>query len=228
MPRTAIPWRRFALLSLAALTLAHLVDFWAYHNLHFPGWEGSDAGELLRALGYGPTWLIPCLAFWLYDRAHRTPASPFHRAGLVFGAVAGGGLVAEILKLTMRRRRPEVLDGLYAFRPWTDEPLSSGGLALPSSHGMVAFSGAAILARLLPGTGPVWYLAAAGCAFTRVADQDHFVSDVVLSAVAAWLVVALIWKRFGLPAAPEPDPIHSSDRPAGRPAEPDLHTQTGV
>lgn len=204
MHRTAIPWRRFALFSLAALILAHLVDYWAYHNLYFPHWEGSDAGEMLRSLGYGPTWLIACLAFWLYDRAHRGPGSPspLHRAGLVFGSVATGGLVAEILKLTLRRRRPEILDGRYAFRPWSDEPFSSGGLALPSSHAMVAFTGAAILGRLIPGTGPVWYLIAVGCAFTRVADQDHFVSDVVLSAVVSWLLVALIWRRFGLERSP--------------------------
>jgi membrane-associated phospholipid phosphatase len=201
MSQTEIPWRRFLLVSLVALIAAHLLDRWAYHALHFPGWEGSDAGEMLRAVGYGPTWLFACFAFWTYDRIHRRPGSlpPLRRAALVFGAVAAGGLAAEVLKLTLRRMRPETDAGLYVFRPWTDEPFSSGGLALPSSHAIVAFSGAAILARLLPGTAPVWYLAAAGCAFTRVADQDHFVSDVVLSAVVAWLVVALIWRRFGGP-----------------------------
>lgn len=207
METTRTPWWRFVLVSLVALTAAHLIDTWAYHNLHFPRFEGSDLGELLRSMGFAPTWLLACLAFWLYDRGHPSQDAPrpLHRAGLVFWAVALGGLAAEILKLVIRRRRPEIADGVHVFRPWSDEPFSSGGLAMPSSHALVAFAGAAILARLLPGTGPVWYLAAAGCAFTRVADQDHFVSDVVLSAIVAWAVVALLWSRFGAPRRPEPD-----------------------
>ncbi|MGH7560630.1 MAG: phosphatase PAP2 family protein, partial [Gemmatimonadales bacterium] len=68
-------------------------------------------------------------------------------------------------------------------------------IGLPSSHVMVAFAGAAVLARLFPGAAPVGYLLAAGCALTRVLARAHFLSDVVVGAVAGWAVGALIWRR---------------------------------
>src|SRR5690606_20175073 len=109
------------------------------------------------------------------------------------------GVVGELLKLVFRRERPRAHDGAYVFRAFADRPLHSGGLALPSSHAIIAFGAAAMLARLFPRTAPVWSTLAAGCALPRVAAGAHFLSDVVVSALAAWAVVALLWRRFGVP-----------------------------
>jgi membrane-associated phospholipid phosphatase len=155
-------------------------------------------------MGYLPLWLLLGTALVLHDWPRRTADSirPALRRGLLLvGGAAVSGIVGELLKLLFRRERPRAHDGEYFFRAFTDRPLHSGGLALPSSHAIVAFGAAAMLARLFPRAAPVWYLLAAGCAFTRVAAGAHFVSDVVVSFLAAWLVVAWLWRKYAPPAA---------------------------
>ena len=87
--------------------------------------------------------------------------------------------------------------GEYFFRPFSESSFSTSGLALPSSHALVAFSGAFILCRLYPRAWPVWVLLAAGCALTRVQAHAHFLSDVTVAAVAAWFVVDVAWRAWG-------------------------------
>ena len=70
---------------------------------------------------------------------------------------------------------------------------------MPSTHAIVAFAAAAVLARLWPRARVIWYGLAAGCALTRVWTRAHFVSDCVVAAVVAYAIVALLWRRFGLP-----------------------------
>jgi membrane-associated phospholipid phosphatase len=74
-----------------------------------------------------------------------------------------------------------------------DHPLSTSGLALPSSHALVAFAAAAMLARLYPRARWLWYALAAGCALTRVLARAHFLSDVTLAAIIGWAVAAVLW-----------------------------------
>ena len=70
------------------------------------------------------------------------------------------------------------------------------GLGMPSSHVLVAFAGAAALARLFPRATLLWYLLAIGCAATRVLALGHFLSDVVAAAVLGWFVAELLWRRM--------------------------------
>ena len=63
-------------------------------------------------------------------------------------ALAGG--VAELIKLAVRRERPGFADGEYVFRGFAERTWSTSGLGFPTSHGMVALGGAAVLARLFP------------------------------------------------------------------------------
>lgn len=193
---------RFGLIATVAIAGAHLVDGWFYANYVLPEVYEDDWGRLLRIIGYFPTWVLAASALVLTDwprgrPGRRIPA--FHRGLLLFGGVAAGGIAAEILKLLFRRERPRAHDGEYFFRSFADRPFHSGGLALPSSHALVAFAAAAMLSRLFPRAAPVWYLLAVGCGMTRVAAQAHFVSDIAVAAVIGWLVVALIWRRWGLP-----------------------------
>jgi membrane-associated phospholipid phosphatase len=97
----------------------------------------------------------------------------------------------------MRRERPGVADGAYVFRSFAEKPFSTSGLALPSSHGLVAFSAAWILCRLYPRAWPIWVALAAGCALSRVEAHAHFLSDVTVAAVAAWFMVEMIWRQHG-------------------------------
>lgn len=182
--------RRFAVVAVVAVVLAHLLDGWAWVHLTRDGVYEQDRGRMFRIVGYLPVWLLLGAALYLQTRDRR-------RGLLVALVPAAGGLAAEVLKLLLRRERPAPHDGAYVFRSFLERPFSTSGLALPSSHSLVAMSGAFILCRLYPRAWPVWILFGAGCALTRVQARAHFLSDVTVAAVAAWVVVELCWRRWG-------------------------------
>ena len=195
---------RVAAIAVLLLIAAHLLDGWFYAHVVNERVYEEDWGRLLRVMGYAPTWVVAAAALVLHDWPLRTadrvmPA--FRRGLLLVGGVAAGGIAAELLKLLFRRERPRAHEGEYFFRAFSDRPLHSGGLALPSSHALVAFAAAAVLARLFPRAAPVWYLLAFGCGLTRVAAQAHFLSDIVMAGVVAWLVVAGLWRWLDARAA---------------------------
>jgi membrane-associated phospholipid phosphatase len=181
------PWR-IALICTTAIVAAHLLDGWAWLHLVDPEVYEHDRGRLLRVVGYYPLWIALALALWLHARDRRR--------ALFLGIVPGlGGLAAEVLKLLLRRERPVPHEGEYFFRSFSERTFSTSGLALPSSHALVAFTGAFVLCKLFPRAWPVWLLLGAGCALSRVQAHAHFLSDVVTAGVAAWFVVELCWRR---------------------------------
>ncbi len=209
------PILTFAVVAVLALGAAHLLDRAAYTWLYDPGVYDHDWGRMLRTLGFLPFWLVGAVALWLHDRGPaggetgaagaRGPGSPpraWRRALLLALAPTASGIAGELLKLVIRRERPWAAGGAYVFRPFSDRPLSGAGLAMPSSHAVVAFGAAFALARLFPRTAPVWYLLATACALTRVAARAHFLSDVTLGALLAWLVVAGLWRWWTRHFAP--------------------------
>jgi membrane-associated phospholipid phosphatase len=180
------PWRT-ALICIAAIVAAHLLDGWAWLQLVDGEVYEHERGRLLRVVGYYPIWIALAVALWLQTRDRRR--------ALFLGIVPGiGGLAAELLKLLLRRERPGPHDGEYVFRSFSERPFSTSGLALPSSHALVAFAGAFVLCKLYPRAWPVWLALAAGCGLTRVQAHAHFLSDVVTAAVAAWFVVEVCWR----------------------------------
>ena len=179
--------------------MASALDGWAYQHLVIADVYGKDWGRLLRIAGFLPTWMLGSLALVLYDRGDG-PVSPHRfwwRGMLLTLAPTVSGVLCEVLKLLLRRERPNLHDGAYVFRSFSDHPWSTGGIGLPSSHVMVAFAGAGMASYLFPRTWPAWMLFAAGCAFTRVAAQAHFLSDVTLAGVAGLFVSRLLWLRLG-------------------------------
>jgi membrane-associated phospholipid phosphatase len=176
----------------AAIVIAHLLDGWVYTHFRVENVYGADWGRALRVMGFLPLWLVAALALALHDRDTRG----YYRGALLAGSATLGGIAAELLKLVLRRLRPAAQDGEYAFRAFSDRPFSTGGLALPSSHALVAFGAAAMLSRLFPAARIVWWGVAWGCALTRVASGAHFLSDVVVAAIVGWLVAWLLWRRF--------------------------------
>lgn len=173
--------RRVVLTVLTSVVLAHLLDPFFYHYVRVADIYEHDWGRALRVLGFAPTWLVAALALYLHDRPKR------FRALFLVGAVAVSGILGELLKLVFRRERPGAHDGEYFFRSFADRPFHSGGLALPSTHAIVAFGAAAALARLFPRARLVFWGIAWGCALSRVAAGAHFFSDVVVAAVVAWV-----------------------------------------
>jgi len=184
------PIWRFGILATTAIVVAHLLDGWAWQHLGRDGVYDRDLGRLLRIVGYYPVWVVMGVAVWLETRSRRN--------ALLLALVPGvAGLVAEVLKLLLRRERPAPHDGAYLFRAFSDQPWSTKMIGLPSSHALVAFGGAWMLCKLYPRARVVWLLLAAGCALTRVQARAHFLSDVTVAAVAAWVVVELCWRRWG-------------------------------
>ena len=181
------------LVGVAIFALSHAVDGWAFRHLVYRDVYDRDWGRMLRVMGFLPLWGLAALALILQDwRDHARRWRGF----LIFAAPTVGGLLCEVLKLLIRRERPLPNGGEYVFRSFSERPFSTGGLALPSSHALVAFSAAAMLAHLFPRAGVVWYALAIGCALTRVLTQAHFVSDVVLSGLCGMVVAALMWRWY--------------------------------
>ncbi|CAN5713386.1 hypothetical protein BH23GEM9_BH23GEM9_33610 [soil metagenome] len=175
-----------------AIIVAHLLDPLAFRYVRMDGVYDRDWGRMLRVMGFVPLWLAAGMALALHDQTpwRRVLRS---RAGMIMAAAMAGGIIAELLKLVVRRLRPGEL-GEYVFRPLTERTLSTGGLGMPSSHAGVAFAAAAMLSRVFPRARIVWWTLAWGCGLSRVAAGAHFFSDVVVPAVFGWAVVAWLWR----------------------------------
>jgi membrane-associated phospholipid phosphatase len=184
----AASWKRWLLVSVVAIVLAHLLDPFAWQWRLATVYE-KDWGRLLRIVGFLPTWGLLALAWWLQ---HPDSIARRHGAALLGLAPSAGGIVAEVLKLVVRRLRPDADTFGYVFRSFADGPWSNRGMGMPSSHVLVAFAGAFALARLFPRAQWVFYTLAAGCAVTRILAHAHYLSDTVVAAGVAWGVVALI------------------------------------
>lgn len=200
--RAGLATRTLLLLALVVVFagLPMFADKWVYDHLWHDRLYDQDWARLLRVMGFLPTWFIAALAMYLHERDGGA-ARARRRAWYLAIAPTAAGLGAEILKLLLRRERPEANGGLYGFREWSDPQWwSTAGLAFPSSHAMVAFGAATALARLFPKARWVWWLLAAGCAATRVMSRAHFLSDVMLGALMGWSVgwgVCFVMRKRG-------------------------------
>lgn len=181
---------RNVLIAIAVIALSLLADDWVAVHVRFERVYETDWGRMLRTFGYLPLWLLAALALALHDRESR---EGWRRAALLAAAPTASGIVGELLKIAVRRLRPPDVGSAYRFRAFSDHPFSSRGLGFPSSHAIVAFGAAAILARIFPRARVVWYAAAVGCAVSRLLAHAHYLSDVVAAACVGIGVAALLW-----------------------------------
>lgn len=187
-----MPLRRFLIIAVIGLTVAHLLDRAAFEYLRYPGVNAEDWGRMFRITGFLPTWILLSIALGMHDRVSEWGK---RRAYLLFFAAGLSGLAGEILKILIRRLRPGET-GEYVFRSFAERTFSSSGLGMPSSHAVIAFGAAAMLSRLFPRAWPIWWLLGAGCGLTRILHGKHFLSDVVLAAIVGWLVTAWLWSKW--------------------------------
>jgi membrane-associated phospholipid phosphatase len=182
--------------------IAQLADQWIFHHFTFHAiYERAWGRPHAAARWVPPPVGIVALALLLHDWALRrlpTLTRASRRGLLLFGSAALGGIIAELLKIVLRRERPGLTDSAHVFRPWSEHPFSSAQLGLPSSEVAVAFAAAAALARLFPEGWLLWYALAVGCAFTRVASGAHFMSDVLLAALVGYGGTLTLWPRRAL------------------------------
>jgi membrane-associated phospholipid phosphatase len=179
---------------LAAIAAAFALDRpVAEYIAQRPFGYSFDLYSMFRLAGFLPLWIVVSAAFILID-SERGWRRAWRRGGLLLAAVMASGACAELLKLLVRRERPGDMAS-YVFRPWTDSPFASGGLGWPSSHTAVAFAAAWVLCRLYPRAAVIWMAMAAACAFSRLLNNAHFVSDLVCAALLAYVVVAVLWRN---------------------------------
>ena len=181
---------RIVVVAVAAIVMAHLGDSWAWQHVVQLDVYDHDLGRMLRTVGFLPLWLLLGAAYWLQTRERR----PALLLALVPTAAA---VLCALIQVLVRRERPGLHNGTYVFRAFSDRPFHGAEFGLPSSHAIVAFSGAWLLCRIYPRAWPIWIGLAAGCAWSRVAAQAHFLSDVTVAAVAAWMIVAVAWGKWG-------------------------------
>jgi membrane-associated phospholipid phosphatase len=189
---------RDVLIAIVLFALSFFADGWVAEHVRYGRVYETDWGRMLRTFGYLPFWLLAAIALALNDRESR---EWWRRAALLAGAPTAAGIVGELLKITVRRMRPPEDGSAYSFRAFSDHPFSSRGFGFPSSHAVVAFGAAAILARLFPRAKVVWYAAAVGCAVSRLLAHAHYLSDVVAAAIIGIAIAALLW-RYGAPRQP--------------------------
>ncbi|HNQ23838.1 MAG TPA: phosphatase PAP2 family protein [Phycisphaerae bacterium] len=103
--------------------------------------------------------------------------------------------VLHLVKYVVGRARPELSVGAYAFHPFGDPRL--GFDAFPSGHATMAFLLVALLGMYARWTR--WLLApvAVLACLARIAQERHFVSDVVGGAGLALLTVWLTRRHLG-------------------------------
>ena len=125
---------------------------------------------------HGALWFALAAAGAVLDEDRR---DLFKRAAAAIAASYGAN---QLIKLAVRRRRPE-LDGL--------PPLVATGtqISYPSAHASTSFAGARTLARAWP-AAPL-YAAAAAMALSRPYVGVHYPSDVVAGALLGTAVAEL-------------------------------------
>ncbi len=209
-------WRRLlwplliAVAGVAALSLDLPIAWW-FHDGYCPAeihrWL---AFAEVYAHGFGVTCILLTIFALDAGRRHLLPRA----AAIAFG----GGLIANMLKLTLARARPhdflpKVTDGFVAtattshpagqsifdtFGQWLPlGKVASGFQSFPSGHMATAFGLTAALIWLYPRGRWVFVFFAllAGC--QRMSSQAHFLSDVFWGAAAGCLV-AVVFLPGGL------------------------------
>lgn len=198
LPDSPIPTGRiFRLAALLALLAALTPAGFFFADMPLARWAFAKGlpGDLkhvvqfAEAFAHGSGVFLIVLAAAAFDRRSWRVLPR-----LAMGAY-GAGLLADVLKLVLARRRPHVSDvmnidagdtflGFFAWRDATTwhEALSRDIQSFPSGHAATAAGLACALSRLYPRAS--WFLIGITmlACFQRIAYQAHYLSDVLAGA----------------------------------------------
>ena len=130
----------------------------------------------------------------LYSLGHFKQSPHAREAGILTGeAMIDGVVVEQGMKLIFWRERPALNNASGHFFK-SDAGIDS---SFPSSHTVVAWSAAAVLAGEYPSrwTQLFIYSAATGVSLTRVMGQQHFPSDVLVGSATGWLLGRYVFRK---------------------------------
>lgn len=148
--------------------------------------------EQATRLGKAELYLVPAGVLFVVllalarlkrsDRLLRMAAAP----GFVFAAIAGSGIVVNVVKTVLGRYRPRYLfdEGLYGFAGFSQQWAMN---SFPSGHTQAAFAAMTALALLFPRLQAAFFALAVVVGASRVVLTVHYLSDVL---AGAWLGMA--------------------------------------
>ncbi len=184
------------LVPFAGATAASLAtDHYTMHDVITQDGPWNQANINTSNVLIGSLVIVP-VGMYAYGRfgGHEYPRET---GMLVAEAGADSVITEQILKLATWRERPyqdsqrgQFYKGIAGFNS-----------SFPSSHTVVAWSTASVLASRYPSKWVAFavYTAATGVSLTRVLGQQHFPSDVLVGSASGWLIghyVAKVHKRF--------------------------------
>jgi len=156
------------------------------HNASFNNANTNASNVLLGPFIAAPAAMFAVGHFAGNDHARET--------GILGGEAILNGLVVEQgMKLMFWRERPTVDNARGKFFQTSVGSDSS----FPSSHTVIAWSSAAVLAEEYPGrlNQIGIYGLATGVSLTRVLGQQHFPSDVLVGSAFGWMIGHYVYKK---------------------------------
>lgn len=199
--RPATLWFLLGLAAIAALI--------AFADRPVNAWVAGLDGPLIEALraitqiGNSRWYLfslpvVMAVALWQRRRSGGAAALRLDAvagiAGFLFAAVAVSGIATNIVKLLLGRARPKMWDeaGIFGLSPFS---LDHDFQGFPSGHATTLFALAAALGCVWPRWRTPLYALAALLAFSRVAVNAHYPSDLVAGAMVG-IATALLLRHF--------------------------------
>ena len=154
-------------------------------------WTGDSAYSLVPIGLCG----IVALAAWLGLRGRPGAAEAAvvaQACGFLFAAIAGSGLLVNVLKQVIGRSRPILLEtiGYHGFEPFA---FTYAFQSFPSGHTNTLFAAAVALGLLAPRLRWPLLVGAALLASSRTVIGAHYLSDVIGGAALAY--VTTLWLR---------------------------------
>jgi PAP2 superfamily len=156
------------------------------HNANFNNTNTNASNVLV-----GPFIAAPAVMF---AAGHFTGNDHARETGILGGEAILDGLVVEQgMKLIFWRERPTVDNSKGKFFQTSVGVDSS----FPSSHSVIAWSSAAVLAEEYPSRLNQLgiYTLATGVSLTRVLGQQHFPSDVLVGSAFGWMIGHYVYKK---------------------------------
>ena len=181
-------WLKFSFITVITTAVANEEDDiqnWVQENRN----ASSDRiAGFVKPFGDGK-YTLPTLA-GLYCYGHFFQSERARRTALIgLESFVFTGILTETIKRTSHKHRPrsEDLEGVR----WDGPRFSNANLSFPSGHTSSAFAVATVVASEYGDNAfvpPLMYGAATLCAFSRINDNAHWASDVIMGAAIGHFV----------------------------------------
>lgn len=199
LPGAPIRWWHAAAAAGGTALLVIAVDDPVRRRVQRSRGTGTDRlADVLRQPGWGPVYLgVPALLTGVGLAAGDDDLA--RAGGRMLTSVLLAATVTQGTKRVLGRRRPREERGPRAF-----DLLAFDDAALPSGHttGAVALAASAAMQVRSPALRVAFYSVAAGTAWSRLNDDEHWLSDVALGGLIGVTSAKLVqgrWRLFRLP-----------------------------